>query len=277
MTVEKSRQPFIVDVSRPGPALAVEIDASEAAELLLTLATLPEADRDDTYVLGAERLEQVRAEAPPELLAAAELLLPGKSAAQLLGLVYLTPKPRTAAAFIELVEATDPIELRLHLLGYYMRGHHVSSPQTIRGAAEGDLGARAELLDALSDYVEKCSDVSRVLDLDPLENKRALIELLSGWYDAVVANIGAAELIALAPAVVSRLAPDGWLGLSGMSPAQASTVVAAYAGLVVDAERRDDDWAAVVLTHAAGAPRRRHRPARVPPAIRSASVRRSGG
>ena len=103
------------------------------------------------------------------------------------------------------------------------------------------------------------------------------VEVMSGWYDAVVANIGAAELIALAPAVVSRLAPDGWLGLSGMSPAQVSTVVAAYAGLVVDAERRDDDWAAVVLTHASGALRRRPRPARVRPAIRSASVRRSGG
>jgi DNA-binding transcriptional ArsR family regulator len=200
MTIENVPQPLVVDVSRPGRALAIEIDASEAAELLLTLATLPETDRDDTYVLGAHRLEQVRAESPPELLAAARLLLPGKSAAQLLGLVYLTPKPRSAAAFIELVEATDPLELRLHLLGYYMRGHHVSSPDTIRRAAEGDLGARAELLDALSDYVEKCSDVARVLDLDPVENKRALIELLSGWHEHVFPR--------LAPGVVSLAERD---------------------------------------------------------------------
>jgi DNA-binding transcriptional ArsR family regulator len=197
MTVEKAPQPFVVDVSRPDPALAVEIDASEAAELLLTLATLPEADRDDTYVLGAARLEQVRAEAPPELLKAAELLLPGRSAAQLLGLVYLTPKPRSTAAFIELVEATDPVELRLHLLGYYMRGHHVSSPETIRRAAEGDLGAREELLGVLSDYVDKCSDVSRVLDLDPVENRRALVELLSGWYEHVFPEL-APDVVLLA-------------------------------------------------------------------------------
>src|SRR4029077_10775298 len=108
------QQPRVVDVSRPGQGLTVEIDASEAAELLLSIATVV-ADGDlDTYDLGATRIEEARAAAPPELLHKAAELLPEKTSALLLGLVYTTPKPRTAAAFLEHLAATEPIEIRLH-------------------------------------------------------------------------------------------------------------------------------------------------------------------
>ena len=95
------KQPRVVDVSRPGQALTVEIEASEAAELLLSLATLLVEDEQDTYELGAARIDELRAATPPELLRQAAELLPEKSAALLLGLVYTTPKPRTASAFLE--------------------------------------------------------------------------------------------------------------------------------------------------------------------------------
>jgi DNA-binding transcriptional ArsR family regulator len=193
----ESTQVRVIDVTRPGRSLLVDVDVSEAAELLLSIATLTEADRDDSYEIGAERLGQIRADVPPELLTAAQTLLPGQAAAQLLGLVYLTPKPRDTAAFIELVEATDPLELRLHLLGYYMRGHHIASPETIRLAAEGDAAARSELLDALSEYVDKCTDTERVLDRDLEESKRALIELLAGWHEHVLPEI-APDFVSLA-------------------------------------------------------------------------------
>src|SRR5262245_892593 len=146
------QQPRVVDVSRPGLALNVEIDASEAAELLLSIATLLVDEYRDTYELGATRIDEIRASVPPELLRQAAELLPDKSAALLLGLVYTTPKPRTAAAFLEHLAATDPIEIRLHLLGYYVRGHHVTEPETIRRAAEGDAAAIAQLLEAAAEY-----------------------------------------------------------------------------------------------------------------------------
>ena len=100
--------------------------------MLLSIATLLVEDEHDTYELGAARIEELRAAAPPELLREADELLPFKAAAQLLGLVYTTPKPRTAAAFLDHFAATDPVEIRLHLLGYYTRGHHVTEPETIR-------------------------------------------------------------------------------------------------------------------------------------------------
>jgi ribosomal protein L11 methyltransferase len=73
------------------------------------------------------------------------------------------------------------------------------------------------------------------------------VEGLAGAYDAIVANIGADALIALAPALWARLAPGGWLGLSGLSPAQLSIVGAAFPGARVVATPRLDDWAALVL------------------------------
>src|SRR5439155_6926595 len=123
------QQPRVVDVSRPGPGLTVEIDASEAAELLLSIATLLVDDEHDSYELGASRIGELRAGAPPELLRKAEELLPFKAAAQLLGLVYTTPKPRAAAAFLDHFAATDPVEIRLHLLGYYTRGPQLTAPE----------------------------------------------------------------------------------------------------------------------------------------------------
>jgi DNA-binding transcriptional ArsR family regulator len=192
MTIEKvqpprkTQQPRVVDVSRPGQALAVEIDAAEAAELLLSIATLLAEEDRDTYELEAARIDEILAAAPPELLRDTAELLPEKSASQLLGLVYTMPKPRTASAFLEHLAATDPVEIRLHLLGYY-GGHHVTESETVRRAAEGDAGAIAEVLEAYSEYVdaEKCAKAGRLLDTDPVEGKAALLGVLAGWYEQV--------------------------------------------------------------------------------------------
>lgn len=218
------QKPRVVDVSRPGQALVVEIDASEAAELLLSIPTLLVDDDLDTYELDAARIEEVRAAAPPELLQQARDLLPVKSAALLLGLVYTTPKPRTASAFLEHLAATDPVELRLHLLGYYMRGHHVADPESIRHAAERDPEAIDELLAAAAEYTDpdKCESLRLTIERDPAESKSALLDLLSGWYEHVLPQLAPAdpglaerdaeakrELVKSVPPeqVVERLAP----------------------------------------------------------------------
>jgi ribosomal protein L11 methyltransferase len=74
------------------------------------------------------------------------------------------------------------------------------------------------------------------------------VAALTGAFDVIVANIGAATLVELAPALQQRLAPGGWLGLSGLSPAQVSVVAAAYHSMQVVATPTSDDWAAVVVT-----------------------------
>jgi ribosomal protein L11 methylase PrmA len=74
---------------------------------------------------------------------------------------------------------------------------------------------------------------------------------LDGVFDAIVANIGAAVMTDFAPALQSLLAPQGWIGLSGLSPAQVSKVAAAYPLVDVVSVRNDDDWAAVVAVNRA--------------------------
>jgi DNA-binding transcriptional ArsR family regulator len=229
MTVEnvqpprKIQQPRVVDVSRQGQALTVEIDAAEGAELLLSIATLLTEEDRDTYELEAARIDEIQAAVPPELLRDAAELLPEKSASQLLGLVYTTPKPRTASAFLDHLDSTDPVEIRLHLLGFYS-GHHVTEPETLRRAAEGDAGAIGEVLDAYSEYLDpgKCAIAERVLRTDPADGKRKLLEVLTGWYEHVLPVIAPAdtalaerdaeekrELVRSVPPeqVVERLAP----------------------------------------------------------------------
>jgi ribosomal protein L11 methyltransferase len=74
------------------------------------------------------------------------------------------------------------------------------------------------------------------------------LEQVEGRFAVVLANIGAADLVALAPALWARVEPGGWLGLSGLSPAQLSVVAAAFPAVnVLDAPRLDE-WAALTLT-----------------------------
>ncbi|MCZ6871961.1 MAG: 50S ribosomal protein L11 methyltransferase [bacterium] len=72
------------------------------------------------------------------------------------------------------------------------------------------------------------------------------LQTLSGTFDVIVANIGRDVLIDLAPDIERRLAPGGWVGLSGISPAQVSLVAAAFSALRVVATPRLDDWAAIL-------------------------------
>ena len=72
------------------------------------------------------------------------------------------------------------------------------------------------------------------------------VEHLKSLFDVILANMDAATLIALAPAIGRCLAPEGWIGLSGLSPAQVPIVAAAYRPLKVVTNLFEDDWEAVI-------------------------------
>jgi len=68
-----------------------------------------------------------------------------------------------------------------------------------------------------------------------------------GPFALVVANIGAAALVALAPHLAARLAPGGTLVVSGLLDPPPPEVAAALAPLAVTAEHRLDGWTALAL------------------------------
>ena len=55
MTVERRTPAPVLDLSRPG-ALEVEIDVAEAAEVLMSICAVADAEHHDTFDLGAEFL-----------------------------------------------------------------------------------------------------------------------------------------------------------------------------------------------------------------------------
>jgi ribosomal protein L11 methyltransferase len=74
---------------------------------------------------------------------------------------------------------------------------------------------------------------------------------LSGAFDVVVANVGRAAIVELAPELVRRVSPGGWLAVSGISSTQCS-LVAGFLRPLVELERRTcGEWSSVVLAHRA--------------------------
>ena len=71
-------------------------------------------------------------------------------------------------------------------------------------------------------------------------------------FDVVLANIGRAAVVELAPELVRRVSPGGWLAVSGISPSQCS-LVAGFLRPLVELERQTSgEWSALVLAHSDG-------------------------
>lgn len=76
--------------------------------------------------------------------------------------------------------------------------------------------------------------------LDPLSE-------IEGTFDVVVANIARAGIVELAPELVARLSPDGWLAVGGISPSQCSQVAGFLRPLAEVERRASGEWATLVL------------------------------
>lgn len=72
------------------------------------------------------------------------------------------------------------------------------------------------------------------------------LQEVRGSFDVVLANIGLEALLSLAADMERRLAPGGWIALSGISPAQVPRLAAAFTAIEVVSPPQLDDWAALV-------------------------------
>lgn len=90
------------------------------------------------------------------------------------------------------------------------------------------------------------ANARRNLVADQTEFLPTGLEEISGKYDVVVANIHDDILRSMADDLVARVAADGWLGLSGVSPGQLSRLRAAFPQIIFEEPRRMDDWNALI-------------------------------
>jgi DNA-binding transcriptional ArsR family regulator len=192
----------------PGRAVAsLQVEAAGAYELLIELSVI--ADRQGPRVTDADPervrwLDGVYNQASPAFLRAVERLgdRSGEVWLHLLGLAIETPPPRDAASLLAHVEATDPVELRRHLLGAYVPAwRKYVEPAVILAAADGDRDAQARLRTDARYYGGRVGDaLSALLPLDARQTRRAVLEVLRTWYEESFA--------AREPAVVTSLDTD---------------------------------------------------------------------
>jgi len=74
------------------------------------------------------------------------------------------------------------------------------------------------------------------------------LEQIADRFDTVVANVARAGIVSLAPQLLARLAPGGWLAVSGITPGQCEQVGAFLRPLEEEGRRVEGDWASLVFS-----------------------------
>jgi DNA-binding transcriptional ArsR family regulator len=177
----------------------VTIDVAPAYELLMSVVTMLDTDEDGTYEVGEDWISDVRTRAGDDLitqLRAAALDHPD-SYVNLLALVYDAEAPRDVGSFLAHLRATEPDEIRLHLVGYYARETRRMTPASvIRAAIRGDADARAEFLrTSHPDWEPWTQYLERVLDTDAVRLRTELVDALEAWNQ----RVWAAESLTILP------------------------------------------------------------------------------
>ena len=187
MPVERKSPPPVLDLSRPGGGIAVEIEVSEAAEVLMSVCAVGDLDDHDTFDLAAEWLRARYESLPAALTQTVEEFHLGsmKIAAHLLGLVWETPRPRTFASFHARLVATDPVELKLHLFGAHDSSSQHVPREVVERAARGDEAAIEECLLALAEWTDKHAVYKTLLETPGPELKERLVDFLPRWHELV--------------------------------------------------------------------------------------------
>src|SRR5260370_27001661 len=177
------------DIPSRRQALIVEIEASLAYEFLMTLCGCGEVDGYAKYDVGKAWFDPLYAKASPGLAGDIEQF--GFHIHEIwdhiLGLAYDCPAPRDVPSFLAFLQATDPLELRLHMLGYYLREHRrATPPDVIYAAAQGDTEAQKKLLrTSFPDDTDWQRTLRWLMSQDAATTKERLLELARGWYEEV--------------------------------------------------------------------------------------------
>jgi ribosomal protein L11 methyltransferase len=110
-------------------------------------------------------------------------------------------------------------------------------------------GVRGLALDVDPESVATTDENLAMNEVTTVETHTGSLAAAAGAFDLVLANIEAGVLSALAPGFPAHLAPGGTVILSGVLADQADGVLRAFAeaGLVLEARRDEDEWAALRL------------------------------
>jgi ribosomal protein L11 methyltransferase len=84
---------------------------------------------------------------------------------------------------------------------------------------------------------------------DQMEATLAPLETIGGTFDVVLANVGRAAVVELAPQLIRLVSPGGWLAVSGIS-APLCSLVAGFLQPLVEIDRQAcGEWSTLVVAH----------------------------
>jgi DNA-binding transcriptional ArsR family regulator len=182
--------PRVRDFTDSRPAFSVEIVASEAAELVVSLFSLgSEADHAVDEADARRRdewAEAVRASASDELVAAIDRHVVGAGWAWLglMGLAYESGP--SVESFLAALEAVDPVEARRDLLCLAWC-HGIADDDQISRVAGGDRTLLAEIDDGADRPLP--ANLRRLLDMEPTATLDVLVDVVRR-FDAEVFHGG---------------------------------------------------------------------------------------
>src|SRR5918992_1455165 len=125
----------------PDALPGIVIDAAPAYEYLMTLAAVSQVNDAETYDIGLPWLAAVEERAGAKLVRRVQDFSNRNCDLwiNLVALAYDAPAPRDVPTFLAHLRQADPLEIRLHIVGYYSRdARRMTAPDVMRRAAAGD-------------------------------------------------------------------------------------------------------------------------------------------
>jgi DNA-binding transcriptional ArsR family regulator len=171
--------------------MTLRIDRRDAYEFLLTLTAYATPYRVDSYDAGSAWFGRVDGAARAGdrdtirgLTAGCEHVL-----VRLFGLAHDLAAPGTSAQLLAAIEALEPADLRLSLLGYFSkRTRRRVAPEVIHAAAAGDRASERAFLAGASDGPECVTALTGLLAIDAPALHDRLLAALGGWDKTIFAD-----------------------------------------------------------------------------------------
>lgn len=169
--------------------LSLQVDTCPAYEFVLSLAVWSDARGHASYEVDTGWFDAIRAQASPELLGDIEAFAQHCDMvwAHLISPAYECPPPRDVPAFLAYLKTLDPMEVKLRLLGYYVRYFRRATPPSVMAAAAaGDHEAQRQFLQtSYPDNAIWQAALTHLLPLTPAEIMSRLMQILERWYKEV--------------------------------------------------------------------------------------------
>lgn len=174
---------------RPGTPPSLSIEAAAAYELLHSIVVALDTEDAETYEIGPAWVAEARARAGDDLVDRLAALTFGEvdTFRHLVSLAYGAPAPRDVPSFLAHLRATDPDEIKLHLVQFYARDtRRMTPPATIRAAVAGDAEAVTDFLRTSHPEHEPWTAYLRsVLEADAVAYRDELVDALETWAERV--------------------------------------------------------------------------------------------